>query len=136
MDEDFKDELELLINALLSPDKLVVKQINGKSLKSSEYLAYVEHFFKLFQTDSLPLTRSIYEATVEKQLDLKLDLNEEQVRKRLAEFESNLQLAQERIDVLTELLEESEKRRREELAFRRSIEAAMDNLTQRIRDQC
>jgi ABC-type antimicrobial peptide transport system ATPase subunit len=136
MDDDFKDELELLINALLSPDKLVVKQINGKSLKASEYLAYVEHFFKLFQTDSLPLTQTIYEATVEKQLDLKLDLNEEQVRKRLAELESTLQLAQERINVLTELLEESEKRRREELAFRRSIEAAMDNLTQRIRDQC
>ena len=69
MDEDFKIELFNLIEYLLKPDKLILKKINGKDLQGSEFLEYILHYFKLFQSDKLPQAQSIYESTVEKQMN-------------------------------------------------------------------
>jgi len=74
MDEDFKDELFSLIEHLLKPERLVLKKINGKNLKGSEFLEYVLEYFKLFQSDKLPQTQSIYESTVEKQMNILVGL--------------------------------------------------------------
>ena len=74
MDEDFKDELFSLIEHLLKPERLVLKKINGKDLKGSEFLAYVLQYFKLFQSDKLPKAQSIYESTVEKQMNILIEL--------------------------------------------------------------
>ncbi|XP_070508817.1 atlastin-2-like isoform X2 [Chironomus tepperi] len=73
MDEDFKIELFNLIEHLLKPDRLVLKKINGKDLKGSEFLEYVLQYFKLFQSDKLPQAQSIYESTVEKQMNILVD---------------------------------------------------------------
>jgi hypothetical protein len=74
MDEDFKIELFNLIEYLLKPERLVLKKINGKNLKGSEFLEYVLQYFKLFQSDKLPQAQSIYESTVEKQMNILVEL--------------------------------------------------------------
>lgn len=73
MDEDFKDELVIIIEKLLGPDKLVLKKINAKDLKGLELKEYIESYFKLFQSDTLPQAQSIYESTVEKQMNILLN---------------------------------------------------------------
>jgi len=74
MDEDFRIELFNLIDYLLKPERLVLKKINGKDLKGTEYLEYVLQYFKLFQSDKLPQAQSIYESTVEKQMNILVGL--------------------------------------------------------------
>ncbi|CAG9812157.1 unnamed protein product [Chironomus riparius] len=74
MDEDFKIELFNLIENLLKTERLVMKKINGKDLKGSEFLEYVQQYFKLFQSDKLPQAQSIYESTVEKQMNILIGL--------------------------------------------------------------
>jgi hypothetical protein len=68
MEEDFKDELQALIEHLLSPERLVVKKINAGSLDSAKYYDFLSDYFKLFQSNELPRAQSIYESTVEKQM--------------------------------------------------------------------
>lgn len=70
MDEDFKDELKSLIEKLLNPSSLVLKKINSKELNGAEMKHYIEHYLKLFQSDDLPPALSIYESTVETQINL------------------------------------------------------------------
>ncbi|KAG5668473.1 hypothetical protein PVAND_016412 [Polypedilum vanderplanki] len=70
MDDDFKEELEKLIQHLLEPDRLVIKKINNKDLKGVEFKEYIDQYFKLFQSEDLPQAQSIYESTVEKQMNL------------------------------------------------------------------
>jgi len=73
MDEDFRDELTILIDHLLKPERLVLKKFNGCNVKGFEYLEYVEHHFKLFQSDEIPQAQTLYDATVEMQLTLLID---------------------------------------------------------------
>ncbi|KAL7015611.1 hypothetical protein ACKWTF_016546 [Chironomus riparius] len=70
MDEDFKIELFNLIEYLLKPERLILKKINGKDLHGFEFLEYILQYFKLFQSDELPKAQSIYESTVEKQMNI------------------------------------------------------------------
>lgn len=70
MDPDFKDEMVNLIENLLSPKHLVVKKINGSSLKCSDFKKYMMNYFTLFASDELPKTQSIYESTVENHMNL------------------------------------------------------------------
>jgi len=70
MDEDFKEELVKLIEELLRPEKLIVKKINGTQLNGNEFLEYVNQYFKLFQSDELPPPQTIYESTIDKQMNL------------------------------------------------------------------
>jgi len=74
MDEDFKEELVKLIEELLKPEKLIVKKINGTQLNGTEFLEYVNQYFKLFQSDELPKAQTIYESTVEHQIGILVDL--------------------------------------------------------------
>lgn len=74
MDEDFKDELFNVIESLLKYEMLSVKKINGKDLKGSEYLEYMLQYYKIFQSDEIPQTQSIYESTVEKQNLILIDM--------------------------------------------------------------
>lgn len=70
MDEEFKDELVMIIEKLLGPENLVLKKINGKDLKGFELKEYIESYFKLFQSDTLPQAQSIYESTIDKQMNI------------------------------------------------------------------
>lgn len=83
MDEDFRDELKLLIESIFKPEALVIKKIDGKDLIASEYQSYTEKFLKLFQSDDLPKPQSIYETTVEKQLRFVVDECVEEYKERI-----------------------------------------------------
>ena len=74
MDEDFKEELVNLIEEFLKPEKLIVKKINGNELNGTQFLEYVNQYFKLFQSDELPPVQSIYESIVEHQISLLVEL--------------------------------------------------------------
>lgn len=70
MEEEFKEEFFIIIEELLGPDKLVVKKINGKDLDGAEYEQYLESYFGIFQSETLPEPESIYESTIEKQMSI------------------------------------------------------------------
>ena len=70
MDDEFKEELVIIIEKLLGPDKLVLKKINAKDLKSFELKEYIQSYFVLFQSDTLPQAQSIYESTIDKQMSI------------------------------------------------------------------
>ena len=90
MDEDFKIELFNLIEYLLKPDKLILKKINGKDLTSSEFLAYIDQYFKLFQSNLLPEAQSIYETTVEQQLSMLINSCFDNYLKSIQDSESSI----------------------------------------------
>lgn len=70
MDEEFKDELVIIIEKLLKPDNLVIKKINGKDLTGVELKEYIQSYFKLFSSEALPQALSIYESTIERQMNI------------------------------------------------------------------
>ena len=70
MDEEFKEELVILIPNILAPENLVVKKINSKDLNCFEMKEYIESYFTLFQSDTLPQAQSIYESTIDKQMNI------------------------------------------------------------------
>ena len=72
MDEEFKEELVLLIPKLLAPENLVFKKINSKDLNGFEMKEFIESYFTLFQSDTLPQAQSIYESTIDKQMHILL----------------------------------------------------------------
>lgn len=83
MDEDFKDYLMELIDWLLNPSKLKVKQINGNDILCSEMKEYLEIYFEMFLSETSPKADSIYEVTVEKTMSI---LQE----KLMEQYEENL----------------------------------------------
>lgn len=73
MDEEFKEELQKIIEDLLTADNLVLKKINSKDLKGVEMKEYIDSYFKLFQSDDLPQAQSIYESTIDKQMSILIE---------------------------------------------------------------
>ncbi|CAG9802095.1 unnamed protein product [Chironomus riparius] len=65
MDEEFKDELQSLIECLLLPQNLIVKKINSMDVNVREMRQYIQNYFRLFQSNEDPGVSSIYELTVE-----------------------------------------------------------------------
>jgi hypothetical protein len=70
MDTEFRDHLFALIEHLLKPERLIPKKINGEFVKGAEFLAYILQYFQLFQTDRMPHAHSIYESTIEQQMNI------------------------------------------------------------------
>lgn len=70
MDEDFKTEFFDVIEYLLKSENLMSKKVNDVHLNGSNYLDYLLTYFKLFQSNHLPETKTIYEAEVERQFNL------------------------------------------------------------------
>jgi len=91
MDEEFKDELMIIIEKLLKPENLVLKKINGKHLTSIELREYIESYFKLFASDTLPQPQSVYELTIEKQMNIL-------IRKCLDTYKENIAQSQNLVE--------------------------------------
>ena len=70
IDEEFKQELVILIPKILAPENIVLKKINNKDLNCFEMKEYIESYFTLFQSDTLPEAQSIYESTIDKQMNI------------------------------------------------------------------
>lgn len=73
MDEDFMKELKELISALLKPDSLVIKKIDGVVMTSSLLNEYFQQYLKIFQNSKVPPAQTIYESTVDKFLSKLVD---------------------------------------------------------------
>jgi len=63
IEKDFKENLLELVSLLLSPDNLIVKAINGRSLKAFEFVEYFDNFFEVFNRGNLPPPATIFETT-------------------------------------------------------------------------
>jgi len=70
MDEEFKDEFFNVIQHLLKKGNLIPKKINGEFVKGAEFLQYIEQYFELFQSNRIPKAHSIYESTIEQQMNI------------------------------------------------------------------
>jgi len=65
MDEEFKEELQGLVEFLLLPENLIIKKINSMDISVKEMKQYIQDYLKLFQSNQIPKVSSIYELTVE-----------------------------------------------------------------------
>lgn len=65
IEQNFKDQLGVLVPLMLSPGKLVVKKINGKQVNGRELVEYFKAYVKIFQSDVLPEPKSMLHATAE-----------------------------------------------------------------------
>lgn len=61
IDPDFTEQLKSLVPLILSPENLVVKQIDGKEITAKELAYYFELYTTLFNGDKLPKPRSVLE---------------------------------------------------------------------------
>jgi hypothetical protein len=83
MDGDFKNYLMNLTEWLLQPSNLKVKKINGEELTCAEMKEYLTSYFEKFLSDAMPKADSIYEMTLDKNMQI---LSE----KLLEEYKENL----------------------------------------------
>ncbi|KAL7017431.1 hypothetical protein ACKWTF_010376 [Chironomus riparius] len=66
MDEDFLNELKLLIPKLLSVEHLTTKKINGIDMTGALANEYFQQFLNIFQSSTVVQPQSIYETTIDK----------------------------------------------------------------------
>ena len=136
MDEEFKDELKLIIEKLLGPDNLVLKKINGKDLKGQELKEYIESYFILFQSDTLPQAQSIYESTIDKQMSILItkcvdSYKENIVKNQDLVDEGNLHIFHEMSKAKTLIMFKDEKKMgnlEHERKYKAQLEAEMNKL--------
>lgn len=69
MDEDFKDELKVVIEFILNPTNLMPRKVNGVTLNGPNYLAYIQKCFTHFQSDQNPQVKTICDSTMDKDLN-------------------------------------------------------------------
>lgn len=91
MDEDFVKELKILTEYLLKPERLVPKKINENELEAEEYFGYLDNYFHLFQSDEVPEAKTIYETTVEKNMNILIDLCFERYIGNIIQYEVLIQ---------------------------------------------
>ena len=99
MAEKFKNDLLILIPKILAPENLVVKKINSKDLNCFEMKEYIESYFTLFQSDTLPEAQSIYDLTIHTKMKL---LIRECMYFYKSKFEENEDLSTENLQILHE----------------------------------
>ena len=68
MDEEFKDELKILIESLLHPKNLVIKKINNHEYSAVDLKNFIEGYLREFQSNEMIGAESLYELTITKQL--------------------------------------------------------------------
>jgi len=65
IDDEFKAQLLDHVPALLAPENLVVKEINGSKVTCGELMEYFKVYMKMYQGDALPEPKSMLLATAE-----------------------------------------------------------------------
>lgn len=66
MDEEFREELRLLIQKLLNPENLVTKKINNVEMTAGNANEFFQQYISLYRAGSSVQPQSIYEATIDK----------------------------------------------------------------------
>ncbi|XP_014773654.1 atlastin-2 [Octopus bimaculoides] len=65
IEPDFRQYLRSLVNHILAPEKLVVKEINGTKITCGELVEYFKAYINIYQGEELPEPKSMLEATAE-----------------------------------------------------------------------
>ncbi|XP_064623844.1 atlastin-2-like isoform X2 [Lineus longissimus] len=65
IESEFQEHLKKLVPRLLSPQNVVVKEINGSKVTGKGLLEYFRAYIKIYQGDELPEPKSMLQATAE-----------------------------------------------------------------------
>ncbi|XP_034952715.1 atlastin isoform X2 [Chelonus insularis] len=65
IEREFKQQLKDLIPALLAPENLVTKKINGQTVRARDLLEYFKSYIRIYKGDELPEPKSMLVATAE-----------------------------------------------------------------------
>lgn len=65
IEENFKDNLKILVPLILSPENLKIKEINGNIIRTKDLITYFKTYAQLLDDDSQPKPSSIVDATAE-----------------------------------------------------------------------
>ncbi|ELT97037.1 hypothetical protein CAPTEDRAFT_144428, partial [Capitella teleta] len=63
IDEDFKEHVKHFVPLLLSPQNLVVKEIQGKKITGEELVGYFKAYIEIYKGDKIPEPVTVLEAT-------------------------------------------------------------------------
>lgn len=63
--KEFKDSLRELVPMLLSPENLIIKEINGQKVKARDLIQYFQSYMLIYKGNDLPEPKSMLEATAE-----------------------------------------------------------------------
>ncbi len=66
IDEQFVDQLKVLVPSMLAPENLSVKKIAGEEMTGEKLYWHMQFYLKLFLSNKVPTAKSIYESTVAK----------------------------------------------------------------------
>lgn len=97
IDEDFVDLLQELIPHILAPKNLIVKTVNGVSVKAFEMSHYIRQYIDLFKSENLPEAKTIYETTMDNQVQLLIG-------KSIEIYLQSIQLYQDKINKMEEIV--------------------------------
>lgn len=59
IDPEFKRNLQILVPMLLSPENLVLKEINGQKVKAWELVQYFKSYINIYSGNELPEPKSM-----------------------------------------------------------------------------
>jgi hypothetical protein len=69
IDNEFMEQLKILVPSMLEPQHLAVKKIAGKEVTGEEFHSFMQSYLKLFSSSDFPSAGSVYESTVTKFLE-------------------------------------------------------------------
>lgn len=73
MEKDFKSSMMDVISWFLNPSNLKTKNIAGNDISVGELKEYIEAYFEIFQSEDSPQGQSVYQITVEKQMNILIE---------------------------------------------------------------
>ena len=59
IDSDFKQNLQILVPMVLSPENLVLKRINGQKVKARDLIQYFKSYIQIYSGNELPEPKSM-----------------------------------------------------------------------------
>ncbi|XP_055313931.1 atlastin-like [Sitodiplosis mosellana] len=65
IDPNFKTYVKILVEELLSPEKLIVKKIGGQELTIQDWVRYLQSSMEMFKGDQLPKPKDMFQMTLE-----------------------------------------------------------------------
>ncbi|KAK2709516.1 atlastin-like isoform X2 [Artemia franciscana] len=65
IERDFKEQLNSLMETLLTPSNIVVKEISGVKIRTKDLLYYFQSYMSIYRGGELPEPKSMLEATAE-----------------------------------------------------------------------
>lgn len=66
IDSDFIESVKILAPSIFAPENLIPKQLNGRGIRVNDFMANIETFVNLFNSDELPEPQSILKVSYNK----------------------------------------------------------------------